>query len=104
MMQPPRPAAWIAALLLVASLGFMPREGTAWTTKLITPVIDPTNEGEPDTPWKVDQAAQNMRVTGKLSWADQIVIVTPGENTQIWFWSDLRQLFQRLKGMRVSRT
>ena len=52
MMQPPRPAAWIAALLLVASLGFMPREGSAWD-KQISPVIDPTNEGEPDQPYAI---------------------------------------------------
>jgi len=52
MMQPPRPAAWIAALLIVASLGFMPREGSAWD-KRITPVIDPINEGDPDEPGKV---------------------------------------------------
>lgn len=52
MKQPRRWAAWLAAILIAASLVGMPRRGAA-TPPFIDDLPPPVNEGDPDVPYGV---------------------------------------------------
>ena len=68
MKQPRRWAAWLAAILIAASLVVMPREGAVAGPFIdnMPPVID---EGDPDTPYVVTVSSQRSMILaiGRIS-------------------------------------
>ena len=84
MKQPRRWAAWLAAILIAASLVAMPREGAAGP-----PFVDylpPVNEGEPDVP-----SAPAIRIVqGRLLYGGRILVTRVGQMPVLLFMPKLQ--------------